>query len=831
MAKHQTPKHQTLRQQTLRQQTPKQINNPVIESLSGKNGFYILLGLLCALALFVFNDFIFLNKVFLYKDIASDSVNANYPLLFHIADYFQNLGGIPRWTFFQGMGQNYLGYLTADPFDIPLYFTSPENIVYVIGLLEILKIFVAGIFFYLFLREIKLTPFTAVVGAVCFAFCGFVVLGGPWRIFPSELYQASFLLFSIEKLLKKKWYYFPFAIALIGVTVTFNLFIYSIVAAVYVFVRLFNQRASSKMFAETYGKMVGLGVLGVGMSAFISVNKTLLMLDSPRVSGSSSYFSDLMSASLFQTDGMIDNLTKIGRLFSSDMLGSGIYFRGAENYLEAPLFYVGLLSLLLFTQFFPFLSKRQKWVFGMVFICALLPFIFPFFRYALWLFSGKYYRGVSFLFGLVLLMYAVLSLNHLDTTRKLNYKVLFGTLLGIIVLLFIPDIIGFKKLFQSNIQLFCMVFLLLYTLLICLFPVRQLVRYVKPILVILIFIELAFMANITVNQRVYDVAGANGEIVRKDAIISYKETKSKTGYNDYSIDAIRYINSIDTSFYRIEKTYRSGPAMHSSLNDPLVQRYYGTTSYSSFNQSNYTKFLLATVIPEGSNEWATRWLEGLVDGRPLLQIFGNVHYNLSKTPMPPHFNDSIAKIGDVYIYKNKFSLPFGYTYSKYMLRSVFESLAFKDVALLEAVIVADDDAAKYASLQLLEQPKSADTYGFEQLVSDLDSLQINAFRTTKFSQNHIKGNISTDEPKLLFFTIPFDKDWKLFVDGEKRPLELVNIGFSGILLEAGMHEIELRFEPAGFYPSIIVSLLSLVVTLLLIGWFYWGKQKFCSKHE
>ena len=791
--------------------------------MSEKKGFYILLGLLGVLTLFVFHDFIFLNKVYLYKDIGSDSMNIGLPQLFHIADYIQNIGGIPRWTFYQGMGQNYLGYLTADPFDLFLYFTTPANIVYMIGFVEILKLLTAGIFFYLFLREVKLTPFTAIVGAVCFAFCGFAVLGSGWRIFSSELYQAAFLLFAIEKLLNKKWYYFPFAIALIAVTVTFNLFIYSLVAAVYVFVRLYNQQTGYKAIAQMYGKMAGWGSLGLGMSTFISYHKVLLMLDSPRVSGSSSFFSELMNTGIFHTDGLIDNLTKIGRLFSSDMLGSGSFFVGAENYLEAPLFYVGLLSLLLFTQFFPFLPKQKKWIFGIVFLCALLPFVFPFFRYALWLFSGRYYRGLSFLFGLVLLVYAMLSLNHLNITRKLNYKVLFGTLGIMLVLLFMPNIVGTKNLFQFDLQITCVVFLLLYTFLLSLFPVRKLERYIKPTLIVLVFIELVFMANITVNKRTYIEGYRQDRVpVYKDALVSYEETKEKVGFNDYSIEAVRYINRIDPSFHRIQKTYGSGTAIHGSLNDPLMQRYYGTTSYSGFNQSNYVKFLLATVIPEGSNEWATRWLNGLDVNFPLLQIFGNVHYNLSKVPVPANsllafLNDSITKIGDVYVYKHKFTLPLGYTYSNYMLRSTFDRLPFKDNAFLEAVVI-DDSKEKYFAPKLnkREQAISPEEYSIDDLSEDVDILSRETLRLTRFNQNNIQGEITLNSDKLLFFTIPFDKNWKVFDNGKECSLELVNIGFSGLFLDAGTHAIELRFEPAGFYPSIIISLVSLLVVLLLI---------------
>ncbi len=793
------------------------------KTLSNKKAFYLLLGLLGALALFVFHDFIFLNKVFLYKDIGSDSINGWYPEFYHVSDYLKNLGGIPRWTFYQGMGQNFTGELKGDPFTLLLYFANPDNIAFLVGFIEVLKFLTAGIFFYLFLRELTITPYSAIIGSMCFAFSGFIVLGSCWYWQSEEVYQIAILLFSVEKLLHKKWYYFPFAIALIGVVNAFNLFQYSIVAGVYVFVRLYNQYGWNKKMLTIYGQLIGLGAFGVGISAFILLNKVQLMLDSPRVSGTASYFAQLMSTPIFQFDNLLSNVTKIGRLFSNDMLGTGNYFAGAENYLEAPLFYAGLVSLLLFTQLFPFLSKKKKWVFGIVLGLALLPFIFPFFRYACWLFAGNYYRVLSFFFALLLLMYSILSLNYIDTIRKVNYKVLIGTFLILIFLLFFPNIAGITHpyqanapIFQSNIQSFCFAFLIIYAILIGLLPLKNVARFVKPILVVFLFVELGFMANITVNKR---------------DIVKYGEMKSKVSYNDYSVDAVKYLHSLDTSFYRIQKTYGSSLAIHKSLKDPMVQRYYGTTAYGQFNQANYVRFLLAANVIPPDNEYATRWLEGLTVERPLLQVFGNVHYNLSKQIFPPQMlflNDSINKIGDVYIYKNKFSLPFGYTYSHYMTRSTFDSLSFKDIALLESAVVDDTDIAKYATLQILSTPQSQNDYGFEQLAADVNSLKQESLQVSYFSQNNIKGTIVLNQEKLLFFTIPFDKGWKAFDNGQPISIEQVNIGFSGLLLQAGAHEIELQFESAIYYPSMIISLIALLVTVLLIVWCCWGKQKFCS---
>jgi uncharacterized membrane protein YfhO len=92
---------------------------------------------------------------------------------------------------------------------------------------------------------------------------------------------------------------------------------------------------------------------------------------------------------------------------------------------------------------------------------------------------------------------------------------------------------------------------------------------------------------------------------------------------------------------------------------------------------------------------------------------------------------------------------------------------------------------------------------------------------TYFSQNKIQGNITLQKDKLLFFTIPFDKGWKVVDNGVPLTMQQVNIGFSGVLLSAGNHDLELRFDPFTFRMGLIISIISLLLTGVIIGWFYW----------
>jgi uncharacterized membrane protein YfhO len=67
---------------------------------------------------------------------------------------------------------------------------------------------------------------------------------------------------------------------------------------------------------------------------------------------------------------------------------------------------------------------------------------------------------------------------------------------------------------------------------------------------------------------------------------------------------------------------------------------------------------------------------------------------------------------------------------------------------------------------------------------------------------------------MVFFAIPYDKGWKVKVNGKPVEPVNINIAFMGIPLEKGFHNIELKFIPPFFYTGIIISIISLVLLSL-----------------
>ncbi len=332
-------------------------------------------------------------------------------------------------------------------------------------------------------------------------------------------------------------------------------------------------------------------------------------------------------------------------------------------------------------------------------------------------------------------------------------------------------------------------------------------------LLLVVCVELATFSWQTVNDR---------------SVLTAKEYEAKTGYNDYSNEAIAAIKQNDPGFYRIEKTYRSGPAMHGSLNDAKVQGYFGTTSYHSFNQLNYIRFLDVLGVIDGKNEGATRWAAGIINN-PLLTSFAAIKYVLVKQTSHVQRFAGLGyhldhKEGDVSVMMNPNYLPFGFTYDSYMKEDDFLSLPtpMKSVTLMKTVVV-DQQLEPTISSQLMQfdQTQVTSPYEAESYLEDVKQRRTSVLKISDFNHNQLIGEIELEKPKMLFFTLPFDPGWTVTVNGEPAELLQVNIGFSGLLLPAGEHVIELRYYLPNFKASLAVSIISLISLMLLL----WRRRK------
>ena len=787
-------------------------------------GWFILL--ISALTIIVYRHYLFFEDLFLFKDVGSDTVLFFYPRLVLIADYLRT-DGIPGWSFNSGMGQNIFPNSLGNLFNLLLYAIGSERLAYGIGYVEAFKVIVGGIVFFLYLRLVSSNYFVCLVGGLLYAFSGYMVLGGTWYIFSTEAVFLAVLLYAFELYLQKKLLWpLPLAVALIASSFTVDLYTHALFMVCYGVIRYQDTFGwHPRKIAVFFLKLIGLGLIGCGMAAVFLVANVGEIFQSDRVSGIASMTSVLQGQPVLSMADGHALVTAIMRTFSSNMLGIGSNYHGVNNYLEDPNFYCGLVSLLLAPQLFVFLDNRQRVRYGLLAAILVLPVIFPYFRYAFWLFSGDYFRVYSLFVSLVLLLFALRALGNIIESGQLNTRLLVITLAILLCGLLFPY--GNPDQFTHFAEHTALVWmsaglLCLYALLIVGMHSGKYRSAASVLLLVAVCAELVLNASMTVNDR---------------PVISGKEFSGHTGYNDESVEAIAYLKKNDQGFYRIEKDYssfKSTNIFNTTLNDGMVQGYRGTSTYQSFNITSYLEFLSEMdLVSEFDNKKGRRWILGLRD-RPILLSFASVKYLLSRKPISSSYQgfQTIGHVGGVRVEKNLFALPFGFTYDSYIPLSKFSRLATgqKDIALIKGVVLDDLTAQRETGyLRQVSTDAISNDFDPKEFEADVEARRNEAMQIDSFSQNDIAGRISLKQARLLFFSIPYDTGWHVDIDGMPAELVRVNVGFTGLLVPPGSHGIRLVYQPAYWRTGWACSI-GFTILLLLLSWesklmLFIGKRK------
>ncbi|MBR6162839.1 YfhO family protein [bacterium] len=102
-----------------------------------------------------------------------------------------------------------------------------------------------------------------------------------------------------------------------------------------------------------------------------------------------------------------------------------------------------------------------------------------------------------------------------------------------------------------------------------------------------------------------------------------------------------------------------------------------------------------------------------------------------------------------------------------------------------------------------------------------DELTKSKCKLKKISSSHLIGSANIEEDgKIIFTTIPYEKDWRVFVNNKKiTPEKALNSMLVIPIEEKGEYKIEMKYIPRGLKEGIIISLLSLIFCI-----FYFRKN-------
>ena len=84
----------------------------------------------------------------------------------------------------------------------------------------------------------------------------------------------------------------------------------------------------------------------------------------------------------------------------------------------------------------------------------------------------------------------------------------------------------------------------------------------------------------------------------------------------------------------------------------------------------------------------------------------------------------------------------------------------------------------------------------------------------KFSDADIYGTIEVQHDGVMFLSIPYEKGWSVYVDGEKVQTEKLMQAMLGVRVSKGRHEIRIRYIPEGFVSGTAISAAALLLFLV-----------------
>ena len=102
------------------------------------------------------------------------------------------------------------------------------------------------------------------------------------------------------------------------------------------------------------------------------------------------------------------------------------------------------------------------------------------------------------------------------------------------------------------------------------------------------------------------------------------------------------------------------------------------------------------------------------------------------------------------------------------------------------------------------------------LEMDYKKLSEGALDIKTAKDGYLKGSIDAGEGGMMFVAVPYDEGWSARVDGRKVKIEKSQGAFMGIRLSAGKHDIELYYTAPGFWPGILLTILSWAVFVFVL---------------
>lgn len=673
------------------------------------------------------------------------------------------------WNWNIDIGSDFITTFSFYNLGSPFFWLSllfkPSAFPYVMSGIYMLKYAVAGVTSFLYLRLFAKDERTSLCCSVLYAFSGFQCANLVFYHFHDVVAFFPLLLYGLEVMMRKgKKGIFALAV-LLNALVNYVFFIGEVIFVVIYFVIRFliedwkNIKAIPQCIVE--------GGLGVGMAGVLFVPSCVSVLNNSRVS------SHLEGMDMFLFS-LKDYLWNIKALFlpGDNMARQSVI--GDCNWYSVSA-YLPLLGVVLVLAFL--IKKRSSWLSRMIIILLVMAFV-PILNSTFVMFNVEPYRRWYYM--LVLMM--VLASQYVLEQRT-EYPIQLATLICVGIIIIFSAFILIYEHSTEEIIIFRPLIYLLYVMIAItgIFVTFHIVNKKKNFYFNLLCSIMA-MAIVTTGLNIFTYR-QNDE-----------HSSSRDTYNDVVMTGEDLEKEILPYRYEFwENYYNRGLASYLPTRNSFSTTV-STSIFELYDMLGAHRHTIGVNGPEGTSELlgVGYYVSNIeIDGKPYLKKLNNGSH-------------------DIWIY-DKRQLPIGFSHNTYMTQEEFLKLdpEVRACAMLHSLVVKDEDEKKVQHILRKYDSSFDGKIMIENKEKYIEERQKEVIESFKKNKHGFQSSIQAQNETYVFFSVPYDKQWKATVNGTEK--EVLNInGLMAIEVEQGFSTIEFTYSSMYLKIGCIISIISIV---------------------
>ncbi|MFV0379471.1 MAG: YfhO family protein [Anaerorhabdus sp.] len=759
-----------------------------------KRDYLILVGIVVAMLLVIFSPILLANRPLTVGTDLKPQYLFFTKELYNLWSNFFETGTLPFYSWVMFLGTNFYSSMTfygsTDIFNLIGYIFRSYNFFDVQMYLLMFKVLVAVIGMAIYLNKFKYSKYIIYIGSIAFGLSSWMFLFSGHPMFFSFYCLTPFYFLGIEKYLKEnKVLLYALMCILLLLTNWYFFFSISMISPLYFIYRYYMINGNFNNFIKRCLKLILIYIVAVGCT-MVSTYPTLLYMRESERAG-------FYLSKLFFTQKWKIYLHQLFATFVPSQLyiyGNNIFETGWHVTRELALWAGSVVSISIVSMLFAFkkesLDKYKK--------ATIIFHVILYVMLALKIFNGAIhgFSDPSFRWSMFIIFFNISTMAYvLSNLKSFSLKKISWCAFGVVLLCFIgipmtSKILNVELLsyqLQWTIFLKSMIFIALTSFIL----VRNKENFLKILLIITV-VEFTFFGWNYYSVKLNRGYSGTYEFHKRAVSVIEKKEEQLNNYLDY-LDP----NNLNL-YYRLYVS--KSLTWNYSHNIAMTYGYHGLSVYAStITPSIYKLSKMAPQIISYNSQMIFD-----IEDKDLMNYL-SVKYAMVTNEDELIDGINWKLIDDAYfesirVYENMDYQPFITGVNK-----VIKQSEFKDLKQFYDGIVVEDDLYEYL------KDKVNDSY--------VDLYNVNTNGNSVFANVHLK------EDGIIQIKLPYDKGWKITLNGKLQDVYRVNGGFMAVEAPKGDVNIQMYFTPDGFKTGAIISFISIFAFGIYFIKVFYDKRK------